>query len=54
MIMGIFGGAVFPMIMGIASDIIGSQNGAVAIMGIGVLYLLSIMSKVHDITKKSN
>ncbi|MDO4165197.1 MAG: MFS transporter [Bacteroides sp.] len=39
MIMGLFGGTVFPMAMGVASDAIG-QNGAVAVMTVGVLYLL--------------
>ncbi len=39
MIMGLFGGTVFPLFMGIASDAMG-QAGAVAVMAIGVLYLL--------------
>ena len=51
MIMGIFGGTIFPMMMGFASDLFGSQNGAVAVMGLGVLYLLAIMRRVHDIGK---
>ena len=51
MIMGIFGGTIFPMMMGFTSDLFGSQNGAVAIMGLGVLYLLAIMRRVHDIGK---
>ena len=51
MIMGIFGGTIFPMMMGFTSDLFGSQNGAVAVMGLGVLYLLAIMRKVHDIGK---
>lgn len=46
MIMGIFGGTVFPLIMGLSSDAIKSQSGAVAVMLIGVLYLLSITNKV--------
>ncbi len=40
MIMGLFGGTVFPLIMGLASDQAG-QNGAVAVMAVGVLYLFS-------------
>ena len=40
MIMGLFGGTVFPLFMGFASDAVG-QSGAVAVMAIGVLYLLS-------------
>lgn len=38
MIMGLFGGTVFPLAMGVASDAMG-QSGAVAVMTIGVLYL---------------
>ena len=34
MIMGLFGGTVFPLLMGVASDAIG-QNGAVAVMTAG-------------------
>ena len=39
MIMGLFGGTVFPIVMGLASDAIG-QTGAVAVMAICVFYLL--------------
>ncbi len=39
MIMGLFGGTVFPLLMGFASDAVG-QNGAVAVMTAGVLYLV--------------
>ena len=45
MIMGLFGGTVFPLVMGIASDAIG-QMGAVLVMAVGVLYLFSYMNKV--------
>lgn len=38
MIMGIFGGTVFPLLMGYASDWAG-QLGAVLVMLVGVLYL---------------
>jgi fucose permease len=38
MIMGLFGGTVFPLAMGFASDVMG-QAGAVAVMAVGVLYL---------------
>lgn len=40
MIMGLFGGAVFPIAMGLASDVWASQAGAVAIMLAGSAYLL--------------
>lgn len=39
MIMGLFGGTVFPLAMGVAADAMG-QLGAVAVMAIGVAYLL--------------
>ena len=39
LIMGIFGGTVFPLLMGFASDAIG-QVGAVLVMTIGIIYLL--------------
>ena len=37
--MGLFGGTVFPLAMGVASDAMG-QSGAVAVMTVGALYLL--------------
>ena len=40
MIMGLFGGTVFPLAMGVASDTSMGQNGAIAVMTVGVLYLL--------------
>lgn len=45
MIMGLFGGTVFPIAMGLASDAVG-QSGAVAVMTIGVLYLFFYMLKM--------
>lgn len=45
MIMGLFGGTVFPLLMGIASDAVG-QNGAVAVMTVGVIYLLFYTLKI--------
>ena len=40
LIMGICGGAVFPILMGAASDAVGGQAGAIAVVSVGVLYLL--------------
>ncbi|MFB6343238.1 sugar MFS transporter [Saccharicrinis sp. FJH62] len=40
MITGVFGGAVIPFFMGVASDIIGSQVGAVLVILAGALYLM--------------
>ncbi len=48
MIMGICGGAVFPVLMGAASDLLKSQDGAVMIMGICVAYLLFMTGKIKD------
>ncbi|MBO5601880.1 MAG: MFS transporter [Prevotella sp.] len=45
MIMGLFGGTVFPLLMGFASDAVG-QAGAVAIMAIGVIYLFTYIPRV--------
>ena len=45
MIMGLFGGTVFPLLMGFASDAFG-QAGAVAIMFVGVVYLFSYIPQV--------
>lgn len=45
MIMGLFGGTVFPLAMGLASDVMG-QNGAVAVMTVGVVYLLFYLLKM--------
>lgn len=46
MIMGLFGGTVFPLLMGFASDAVG-QVGAVAVMTIGVIYLFTFVGKVR-------
>ena len=46
MIMGLFGGTIFPFFMGLASDAIG-QRGAVAVMAVGVLYLIFYTLKLH-------
>lgn len=45
MIMGLFGGTVFPLFMGFASDAMG-QDGAVAVMTLGVIYLLFYTLKI--------
>lgn len=39
MIMGLFGGTVFPLLMGAASDSFG-QTGAIAVLALGAFYLL--------------
>lgn len=47
MIMGLFGGTIFPLVMGFASDIFASQAGAVAIMICGALYLLYYTAQIR-------
>ena len=47
MIMGLFGGTVFPLFMGIASDAMG-QAGAVAVMALGVMYLFTYISRIKS------
>ena len=46
MIMGLFGGTLFPVLMGLASDAMG-QAGAVLVMSVGVLYLFSYIRKLQ-------
>ena len=48
MIMGLFGGTVFPLAMGYAADTLG-QNGAVAVMTVGAAYLLFYSLKIKTI-----
>ncbi len=45
MIMGLFGGTVFPLLMGFASDAVG-QAGAVIVMAVGVIYLLTYIPRI--------
>ena len=48
MIMGLFGGTVFPLAMGYASDFLGGQFGAGAVMTLGVLYLMMYTLKIKN------
>jgi fucose permease len=45
MIMGLFGGTIFPLAMGYAADAMG-QTGAVAVMTVGVIYLIYYTLKI--------
>ena len=45
MIMGLFGGTIFPLLMGFASDAMG-QIGAVLVMAVGVVYLFSYIKQL--------
>ena len=48
MIMGLFGGTIFPLAMGYAADAVG-QAGAVAVMTAGVAYLIYYTLKIKTI-----
>lgn len=48
MIMGLFGGTVFPLAMGYAADAVG-QIGAVAVMTVGVIYLVYYTLRIRKI-----
>ena len=47
MIMGLFGGTIFPLFMGFLSDAMG-QAGAVAVMAVGVIYLITYIKQVKQ------
>jgi len=53
MIMGISGGAIFPVFMGMASDALGGQVGAVIILTICVSYLTFLITKLKKIHPKT-
>ena len=45
MIMGLFGGTIFPLFMGLLSDAMG-QAGAVLVMAVGVVYLFTYIKRL--------
>ena len=49
MIMGLFGGAVFPVIMAYCTDFFGGIAAAVAVMTVGVLYLLYFTTRIKKV-----
>jgi len=48
MIMGLVGGTIFPAAMGVASDAMGGQIGAVLCMAVGVAYLACYIPKLRN------
>jgi len=46
MIMGVSGGAIFPVFMGFASDALHTQNGAVIIIALCIAYLVFLTGKI--------
>lgn len=51
LIMGLCGGALFPLLMGLTTDIMQSQSGALIILSICIVYLLFVISKLKVINK---
>jgi len=45
MIMGLIGGTVFPLLMGVLSDAMGTQTGSVIVISLGVAYLVYLAAK---------
>ena len=45
MIMGLIGGTVFPLLMGVLSDAMGTQVGSVIVISVGVAYLVYLAFK---------
>lgn len=48
MIMGIFGGTIFPLVMGVLTDIMHSQAGALLVMAAGIAYLAFLTFRLKD------
>jgi fucose permease len=48
LIMGLFGGTIFPLLMGFASDSMGTQIGALLVLSVAVLYLLFLSSRMKN------
>ena len=49
MIMGLIGGTIVPILMGLASDAVGSQVGSVVVMIVAVSYLIYLISKIKKV-----
>ncbi len=47
MIMGLFGGTIFPLMMGLLSDTMNSQMGALIVLSVGVAYLIFLSFKLR-------
>ncbi|MEA4918784.1 MFS transporter [Proteiniphilum sp.] len=48
MIMGLFGGTVFPILMGMLSDAMASQTGALVVLAAGVSYLIFLSLRLKE------
>lgn len=54
LIAGLFGGALLPPMVGVVTDMSGSQSAALILLGIVWLYLISITGTVKQIMKNGN
>jgi fucose permease len=54
MIMGLAGGAIFPLLMGIVSDALKSQIGAVIVLMLCLSYLVFLSPRIKDNNKVAN
>jgi len=48
MIMGLFGGTVFPFLMGLLTDTVGSQTGALIVLSVAVAFLVFATTKLRE------
>lgn len=48
MIMGLSGGAIFPLLMGILSDAMHSQTGAIIVLSVCIIYLILLTSIITE------
>lgn len=48
MIMGLFGGTIFPLLMGVFSDALHSQQGALIVIAVGIAYLLLLTFRLKE------
>lgn len=48
MIMGLIGGTLFPLLMGLLSDAVSSQIGALCVLGVGAIYLIGVSFRLKD------
>jgi fucose permease len=46
-IMGLFGGTIFPLLMGLISDALHTQTGALLILSAGILYLTFFIPQIR-------
>ena len=51
MIMGLIGGTIFPLLMGVLSDTMGTQIGSVIVISVGVAYLVYLAFKFLKMEK---